>query len=63
MLDPLRKRVRIVKSAEFPEAEIRRWREPTERKGRDNRPGFYSITGAFIELPERSEANSNDSTR
>jgi hypothetical protein len=62
MFEPLRKRVQIVKSPDFSEVELRRWREPAERKDRDNRPGFYSITGAFIELPERSEASSDGSS-
>ena len=39
---------------------IRRWREPAGWSGRDNRPGFYSITGDFIELPESSEAKSRE---
>jgi hypothetical protein len=63
MSEQVRKNVRIVKASDFTEADIRRWRIPAERKGRDNRPGFYSITGAFIELPERSEANADDSTK
>ena len=61
MLEP-RKNVRIAKSHEFSEANLERWREPGERAGRDNRPGFYSVTGSFVKLPDRNEANLDDKT-
>jgi hypothetical protein len=57
-----RKDVRIAGSPEFNEAELRRWREPSERVGRDNRPGFYSVTGAFVRLPDQTEATLDDKT-
>ena len=38
---------------------IRRWRQPSEWAGRDHRPGFYSITGEFIEMPPRGEGKPN----
>ena len=45
------------------EEAIRRWRQPAEWAGRDNRPGFYSITGVFIELPDSSQASSPEQTQ
>ena len=59
MFEP-RKDVRIAKTREVSDAELRRWRDPSERWGRDNRPGFYSITGEFIQLPESHQANVDD---
>lgn len=57
MFKPIRKDVRITKSPDFSDAEMRRWRDPSETTGRDNRPGHYSITGAFIDLDDSSETN------
>ncbi len=58
---PIRKDVRIVKSPDFLEVEMRRWRDASERNGRDNRPGHYSITGAFIDLGDSSETSEDSS--
>jgi hypothetical protein len=57
MFKHIRKDVRIAKSADFAESDMRRWRDPSETKGRDNRPGHYSITGAFIQLDDSPKAN------
>ena len=55
MVEPNKRSVHITKSPDFLESGMRRWREPSERKERDNRPGHYSITGAFIELSDSDE--------
>ncbi len=60
MVEPTKQNVRITKSPDFLENGMRRWREPSEQKGRDNRPGYYSITGAFIELSDSHETTSDD---
>jgi hypothetical protein len=39
---------------------IRRWRQGEEVRGRDNRPGRYSITGEFIVLPQSRERRDSD---
>jgi hypothetical protein len=62
MAEP-RKTVRIVKSPEFPQEAIRRWREGAEIKDRDNRPGHFSITGAFVALPESPPTTTSADSR
>jgi hypothetical protein len=57
MAEPSKRNVQFTNSPHFLDHGMRRWREPAERKERDNRPGHYSITGAFIELPDVSETN------
>jgi hypothetical protein len=52
-----RKNVRITTSPELERAKLRSWREPEEQEGRDRRPGLYSVTGDFIQLPEQNEDN------
>jgi hypothetical protein len=52
-----RKNVRIVNSPELERAGLRPWRDPPEQEGRDLRPGHFSVTGEFIQLPEREEAS------
>jgi hypothetical protein len=52
-----RKNVWIINSPELERAKLRSWREPAEQEGRDRRPGLYSVTGDFIELPEQDEGN------
>lgn len=44
-----------------PDQGVRRWRQGDDVRGRDNRPGHYSVTGEFIVLPEsrREARNSN----
>ena len=60
MVEPTKRNARITKSPDFLENGMRRWREPLERNERDNRPGHYSITGAFIELSDSHETTSDD---
>jgi hypothetical protein len=59
MSEPI-KNARIVKAPEFTDKRIRRWREGEQVKGRDNRPGYYSVTGTFVVLPD-SQRNSSES--
>lgn len=61
MIEPTKRTARITKSPDFLETGMRRWREPGERHERDNRPGYYSITGAFIDLSDSHETMSDDS--
>ncbi len=60
MVEPTKQNVRITKSPDFLENGMRRWREPSERNERDNRPGHYSITGAFVELSDSLETTSDE---
>jgi hypothetical protein len=39
---------------------IRRWRRPAEWAGRDSRPGFYSVTGDFIDLADQPPTSAPD---
>ena len=63
MHNPLRKDVRMAKSPDFVDAELRRWRDPAETSERDNRPGHYSVTGAFVELPDCSKTKPHDASK
>jgi hypothetical protein len=60
MAEPTKRIARTTKSPDFLENGMRRWREPSERKDRDNRPGHYSIAGAFIELSDSDETTSDE---
>lgn len=62
MVEPTKRNVRMAKSPDFLEHGMRRWREPSERNERDNRPGHYSITGAFVELPDSHVTRSEDTS-
>jgi len=57
MTGHFRKRVRISPSPELERAKLRSWRDITEQEGRDRRPGHYSVTGEFIQMPEREETS------
>jgi hypothetical protein len=48
------------RSTKGPLQGIRRSRQGEEVRGRDNRPGHYSVTGEFIMLPDSSREQDQD---
>jgi hypothetical protein len=61
MFKPIRKDVRIARSADSPDGSVRPWGEPITEDWRDTRPGRYAVTGTFIEPPDQPETKTGDS--
>jgi hypothetical protein len=60
-LQPLKREFRIVRSRAFADA-MHLGAKPVDERQRDGRPGRYTVSGSFVQLPTGELPESSDDT-